>query len=86
VPVVLTWIRHNQLIAKYWQEGGSELNDDLILDCCQYIARRPRHGGAVTYVALCSGDKNLCIKAESEGRGFLIPICGDETLMQEREQ
>lgn len=26
----------------------------------------------VRYVALCSGDKNLCIKAESVGRGFLI--------------
>ena len=63
---------------EHWQEGGSESNDDLILDCCQYFARRPKHGGVVRHVALCSGDKNLCVKTESVGREFLVPICGDD--------
>ena len=48
------------------QRGGSEVNDDLILDCCQYFARRPQQG-VITHVALCSGDKNLCVKVESVG-------------------
>jgi hypothetical protein len=42
------------------------MNDDLILDCCQYFARRPQQG-VITHVALCSGDKNLCVKVESVG-------------------
>ncbi len=48
------------------QRGGSEMNDDLILDCCQYFARRPQQG-VIRHVALCSGDKNLCVKVESVG-------------------
>ena len=52
------------------QRGGSEINDDLILDCCQHFARRPQQG-VITHVALCSGDKNLCVKVESVGEGFL---------------
>ena len=55
---------------QHWQEGGSELNDDLILDCCQYFARRLQHGGMIGQVALCSGDKNLCVKTESAGEGI----------------
>lgn len=43
------------------------MNDDLILDCCLYFARCPQQGGAVRHVALCSGDKNLCVKVESVG-------------------
>ncbi|KAI0251273.1 PIN domain-containing protein [Lactifluus subvellereus] len=54
----------------------SELNDDLILDCCQYFARRPQQGGVVRHVALCSGDKNLCVKAESVGIRTLSPMSG----------
>ena len=46
------------------------MNDDLILDCCLYFTRRPQHGGVVRHVALCSGDKNLCVKAESVGGGI----------------
>ena len=42
------------------------MNDDLILDCCLYFARRPQQG-VITHVALCSGDKNLCVKVESVG-------------------
>ncbi len=76
----------NPLILGCWQERGSELNDDLILDCCQYFAKSSKHGGVVRHVALCSGDKNLCIKAESVGTGFLISICRCETLMQEWER
>ncbi|KAH9966078.1 PIN domain-containing protein [Russula dissimulans] len=57
--------------------GGSELNDNLILDCCQYFARRPQHGGGlVRHVALCSGDKNLCVKAETVGIRTLSPTNG----------
>jgi len=51
--------------------GGSELNDDLIIDCCQYFTRHPQH-----YVALCSGDKNLCVKAESIGGQSSMSIRG----------
>jgi len=53
------------------QAGGSELNDDLIIDCCQYFTRHPQH-----YVALCSGDKNLCVKAESIGGQSSMSIRG----------
>jgi hypothetical protein len=60
----------SQLIVENLQERGSEYNDDLILDCCQYFASYP-HGGVVRHVALCSGDKNLCVKVESVGGGFL---------------
>ena len=48
------------------QRGGSAENDDLILDCCQYFARRPQQG-VIRHVVLCSGDKNLCVKVESVG-------------------
>ncbi|KAI9512225.1 PIN domain-containing protein [Russula earlei] len=54
----------------------SELNDNLILDCCQYFSRRPHDGGVVRRVALCSGDKNLCVKAESVGIRTLSPTNG----------
>ncbi|KAI0307290.1 PIN domain-containing protein, partial [Multifurca ochricompacta] len=56
--------------------GGSELNDDLILDCCLYFARHPQHGGMIRHVALCSGDKNLCVKVESIGIKTLCPTNG----------
>jgi len=57
------------------QRGGSEMNDDLILDCCQYFARRPQQG-VIRHVALCSGDKNLCVKVESVGIWTLCPTNG----------
>ena len=63
-------VGRSQLIMENLQEGGSEFNDDLILDCCQYFASYPR-GGVVRHVALCSGDKNLCVKVESVGGEFL---------------
>ncbi len=69
---------------QYEQEGGSVLNDDLILDCCLYFARRAQHGGVMRHVALCSGDKNLCVKVESVGGAFLIPICENEVFIHER--
>ncbi|THH14885.1 hypothetical protein EW146_g5508 [Bondarzewia mesenterica] len=45
---------------------GSETNDDLIMDCCQYFCEKliPGHPA---YAILCSSDKNLCIKCESKG-------------------
>ncbi|KAI0269113.1 PIN domain-containing protein [Gloeopeniophorella convolvens] len=58
------------------KKGGSEWNDDLILDCCQYFARPPPHGWEPRYVALCSGDKNLCLKVESVGIRTLSPSNG----------
>ncbi|KAH9179839.1 PIN domain-containing protein [Lactarius sanguifluus] len=57
------------------RRGGSEMNDDLILDCCQYFARRPQQG-VIRHVALCSGDKNLCVKVESVGIRTLCPTNG----------
>ncbi|KAH9045541.1 PIN domain-containing protein [Lactarius pseudohatsudake] len=57
------------------QRGGSEMNDDLILDCCQYFARRPQQG-VIRHVALCSGDKNLCVKVESVGIWTFCPTNG----------
>jgi hypothetical protein len=44
------------------------------------------HGGVVRHVALYSGDKNLCVKAESAGGELLISICGAGTLMQRWER
>ncbi|KAH9006954.1 PIN domain-containing protein [Lactarius hatsudake] len=57
------------------RRGGSEMNDDLILDCCQYFARRPQQG-VIRHVALCSGDKNLCVKVESVGIWTFCPTNG----------
>lgn len=38
----------------------------------------------VRHVALCSGDKNLCVKAESVGGVFLIPIRENEIFIHWR--
>ncbi|KAH9077313.1 PIN domain-containing protein [Lactarius deliciosus] len=54
---------------------GRRMNDDLILDCCQYFARRPQQG-VIRHVALCSGDKNLCVKVESVGIWTFCPTNG----------
>jgi len=59
------------------QREGSEMNDDLILDCCQYFASaRDPQQGVIRHVVLCSGDKNLCLKVESVGEGFLALSTG----------
>ncbi|KAA1466338.1 hypothetical protein DENSPDRAFT_831155 [Dentipellis sp. KUC8613] len=46
--------------------GGPEANDNLILDCCRYFALSGQ-------VALCSSDKNLCIKTESTAIASFSP-------------